>query len=575
MSHEIDVPHEDEQFIHQTDGPIEWPEPQPLSSKIDPDPYPLDALPQTIRAAVEEVLGFVQAPVPLIASSALAALSLATQAHFDIQRAEKLSGPMGLFILTIADSGERKSMCDGFFTQEIRTYEAEQAELAKPRLKFFKAAFGAWESKVIGVKAGISTAAKAAKDTGPLEAALHNLEEDKPEAPRIPRLIYADATPESLKWNLAKVWPSAGVLSSEAGTVFGSHGMSGDSVMRNLAAYNQLWDGADIATERRTSESYTVRGARLTIALQVQEATLRVFLNQTGELARGIGFLARCLVAWPESNQGFRPFKEPPSPWPHLGAFNRRIATLLNRDAPINEDGALTPAMLTFTAEGKAAWIAFHDRIEAQLGEGGRLREVRDVASKIADNAARMAALFHVFQCHASEAVDADSFNAAARIAEWHLTEARRFYGELALPSGMANAARLETWIVGYCKRTGVDRVPTKEVQRLGPGILREKLKLDAAVQELEELGRAQRLKEGKRKFIAVNPSVLSVVSSATAIPAIPATLAISGADLEGDGLNNRNNRNNRSRKPGGSGPGPNPPPGRVCGADWNASEAI
>jgi hypothetical protein len=111
--------------------------------------------------------------------------------------------------------------------------------------------------------------------------------------------------------------------------------------------------------------------------------------------------------------------------------------------------------------------------------------------------------------------------------------------------------------------------VATKEVQRLGPGILREKLKLDAAVQELEELGRAQRLKEGKRKFIAVNPSVLSVVSSATAIP------AISGADLEGDGLNNRNNRNNRSRKPGGSGPGPNPPPGRVCGADWNASEAI
>ena len=36
--------------------------------------------------------------------------------------------------------------------------------------------------------------------------------------------------------------------------------MGKDSVMRNLATLNQLWDGADIATERRTTESFTARG---------------------------------------------------------------------------------------------------------------------------------------------------------------------------------------------------------------------------------------------------------------------------------------------------------------------------
>lgn len=56
------------------------PEPQPLAAKVDPEPYPLDALPDTIRAAVEEVQGFTKAPVPLVASSALATLSLAIQA---------------------------------------------------------------------------------------------------------------------------------------------------------------------------------------------------------------------------------------------------------------------------------------------------------------------------------------------------------------------------------------------------------------------------------------------------------------------------------------------------------------
>ena len=34
--------------------------------------------------------------------------------------------------------------------------------------------------------------------------------------------------------------------------------------MRNLAMLNQLWDGASLTIDRRTTESFTVRGARLT-----------------------------------------------------------------------------------------------------------------------------------------------------------------------------------------------------------------------------------------------------------------------------------------------------------------------
>ena len=37
----------------------EW-KPHPLAAKVEPEPYPLDALPDKIRAAVEEVVGFRQ-----------------------------------------------------------------------------------------------------------------------------------------------------------------------------------------------------------------------------------------------------------------------------------------------------------------------------------------------------------------------------------------------------------------------------------------------------------------------------------------------------------------------------------
>lgn len=486
-----------------------WPEPQPLAAKVEPEPYPLDALPDVIRAAVEEVQGFTKAPVPLVASSALAALSLAIQAHADAKRAEKLTGPVGLFLLTIAESGERKSTCDGFFTKAIREYEETQAELAKPTLKDHKAATEAWEAKRAGIKEKIRQLAKENKPSGEKEVALRDLEHDKPEPPRVPRLLYADATPEALAHSLAKNWPSGGVVSAEAGIVFGAHGMGKDSVMRNLALLNVLWDGGNLTIDRRTAESFTVRGARLTVALQVQEATLRTFFDRSGGLARGTGFLARFLVAWPESTQGFRPFTEAPANWSALAAFNQRIAAILEQPAPVDESGVLSPPLLPLTAEAKAAWVAFHDAIESELASGGELYDVRDVASKTADNAARLAALFQVFE-GAGGAICAEAFESASRIAAWHLNEARRFFGELALPAELADAARLDGWLLDYCRRQNTSMVPRREVQRnVTPVHLRQKAALEGALRELIEAGHVLLFQDGRRKEIHVNPALL------------------------------------------------------------------
>lgn len=495
---------------HALEGGFDgWQEPQPLAAKVEPEAYPLDALPDAIRAAVEEVQAFTKAPIPMVASSALAALSLAIQAHADVKRADKLSGPVGLFLLTIADSGERKSTCDGFFTTAIRDYQAQQAEAAKPERAEHRAALAAWEAKRAGLVDAIKQGAKSGTATGDKERDLREHEQDKPEPPRVPKLLRGDDTPENLAFVMSREWPSAGAISAEAGIIFGAHGMGKDSIMRNLALLNILWDGGTLDIGRRTSESFAVKGARLTMALQVQEATLREFFKQSGALARGTGFLARFLVAWPESTQGFRQFSEAPANWPHLAAFNRRIDAILNQPAPINEDGSLSPPLLSLTTDAKAAWVAFHDAIEGELASGGELYDVRDVASKSADNAARLAALFQIFE-GAGGAIGADAFEGASRIAAWHLNEARRFFGELALPPELADAARLDTWLTDYCRREKTHLVPIAKLQQFGPGGLRSKATIETAVRELEDSGRARLVREGKRKMIAVNPALLT-----------------------------------------------------------------
>ena len=226
------------------------------------------------------------------------------------------------------------------------------------------------------------------------------LNDDEPREPIVPRIKYGDTTPEKLSRNLSTLWPVAGILSSEAGIVFGGHSMGKDSKMRNMSMLNVGWDGKTTSTDRQTSDSYAGREVRVTMGLAVQPEALRSFIDDSKGLARGIGFLARFLVAWPESTQGWRQYERSKLNWPALEAFNNRVTALLNSDTPIDETGKITPAMMTLSEKATAAWIKFHDDIEIELRPGRSMSDARDVASKCADNAARIAGNFHfVWRC--------------------------------------------------------------------------------------------------------------------------------------------------------------------------------
>jgi putative DNA primase/helicase len=482
----------------------DWPEPQPLTAKVEFEPYPIDALPSLIRNAVAEVAGFVKAPEAMVAMSAISALSLASQALADVKRADKLQGPIGLFTMTIANSGERKTTCDGFFTKAIRKYEKEQAELAKLGIKTYKADMESWDSKRGGIKDRIRQLAKELKPTQTLEAALRDLECEKPDAPRVPRLLRADITPEQLGYALAKEWPSCGVVSAEAGLVFGSHGMGKDSVMRNLSLLNVLWDGGEFSSDRRSTESFTVSGARFSMALQIQEATLREFFSKSGTLARGNGFLARFLLAWPQSTQGMRPFTEAPTNWPNLGAFNQRIASLLAMPAPLTKFGVLEPPMMTLSPDAKKAWVEYHDAVEFELSANGEFYDIQDVAAKSADNAVRLAALFSMFEGEAS-VINAQAFESASVISAWHLQESRRFFGEFALSTELSDAVNLECWLIKHSKK--VNAITFRLAQQ--KSFIRDKNRLESALQELEDLDRLRIEQVGKSKIICINPRLL------------------------------------------------------------------
>ena len=487
-----------------------WPEPQPLFSKTEPEPYPLDALPDRIRDAVAEVANYSQAPVPLVASCALSTLSLTCQHLIDVRRDQRLCGPVSLFFMTIADSGERKTSVDGLFMAPLREWQRRSAEELKPEIDAHRAAHSAWNSECDGIHAAIKEAAKKGKSCDHLKTELIRLQKFEPRAPRVPSLFLGDETPENLAWRLHSQWPSSGLISSEAGVVFGGHGMSADKVLGYLALVNILWDGGEHSVGRKTSQSFTLRGARLTCGLQLQEATLLDFIDREGPLARGTGFFARFLISLPLSTQGVRLYREP-GPMPNLMTFHARLWRLLDLAVPIQDDGTLKPLTACLSDDANAQFIAYDDAIETKLGEGGELRDVRDVASKAAENASRLAALFQTYSTDPTENglnVTADNFDRAGRIVAWHLSESLRFFSELALPDDIAAAAKLDAWLIGHCRRERCSSIPKNYVRQYGPGRLRDGKRLDAALKVLVDLDRI-RLTTGRPVLIEVNPALI------------------------------------------------------------------
>jgi putative DNA primase/helicase len=488
----------------------DWPDPEPLTEPLDPLPYPVDAQPPMLRDAVREAQAFVQAPMALVACSALAVLSVASQGLVNVRRDRHLVGPVSLYLLAIADSGERKTTCDGIFSPAMRKWESGQLAHMASELASQEVALAGFEAKKAGVLDAIKTKRRRSQDTAKEEADLDALAREAPQQIVVPRLLYADATPEALVHALATGWPTAGVLSAEAGAVLGSHGMGQDTILRYLALLNVMWEGGEFLVDRRSKPSFQLRHRRLTVGLMAQPDAMRGFMDRAGNLPRGTGFIARFLIAWPASTQGTRAYRPAPTAMPAVERFELRITELLDTPLSTGVQGGLTPIVLDLSPAGHAAWVRLHDRIEEGLGAGGAYQAVRDVAAKAAENVARLAALFHVLDHGPAGTIGVEHVLGAEEVVCWHLHEARRLLAELDTPPALAAAIRLDNWLLNEACTTGDAQIPTTRIYQYGPACVRDSRDLKAALATLTERGRARLETQGRRRFVVVNPALLA-----------------------------------------------------------------
>ena len=339
-------------------------------------------------------------------------------------------------------------------------------------------------------------------DLDKLKAQLEALDAAAPTEPILPTLFYEDVTPEGLAQYLADGWPSASLWSDEAGLVVGSRGMADDSRMRFLALINRFWDGLPFERHRTTAKRFTVKGRRLTTCLMMQPDVLGNLVTAGRGTARGMGFLARFLFAAPASTMGSRLYRAETADDPALARFDGRVRQLLDMPLPVEGRAMeLRPPALGLSPAARRLWIEFHDDVERSLGPHRDYAEVADFTAKSADNAARLAGAFHVFEHGPVGNIGADTIEAGCRLATWHLHEAKRIMSGAQAPRELADAQQLLSWVMAHG-----GTVALRDILHRGPHRLRDRARRDAAVRRLVDSDNAVVTTIGKASTLRINP---------------------------------------------------------------------
>jgi hypothetical protein len=335
-------------------APDNWPPLNPLPERVEtiPKAFPLDALGNLLGRAAKAIAADVQAPDSLVAGSVLAAASLATQPFANVLLPHSQRCQLSLYIITGAQSGDRKSAVDAVSCREIEKVRKRDArQYAKESQQY--------------------------ED----ERAKRRSTDPEPKMP-IPRsLTTSNVTIEGLS-KLLKNQSSVGVFSAEGGEVLGGHSMRKDQRVSGLAFFLKAWGGESIDSMRAGSGMTVLLERRISMHLMVQPVVLGSLLADP--LARGQGLLARCLIAQPQTLAGTRTYRAvDPNANHDTKEFHKHIGELLARApvyAPEGDGFELKPRDLEVKDDARKLWIDFFNEVENQQASGGKLADAREFA---------------------------------------------------------------------------------------------------------------------------------------------------------------------------------------------------
>ena len=405
----------------------DWKSPIPFD-EVELPSFPVNVLPSPLDKWVSDVAENTQTPVDMAASCLLAVLSCALQGKFAVEPNKGYCEPLNLYILLIANSGERKSAVVHRMTEPVFRYEKKENERRGQSIAQEDAELERLKSQAATLKQKGDHGEAAA-----LMEQYHQLERNRTKELR---MIADDVTPEAMTSMLAENSGILTIISTEGGlfdTLAGrySNTLSIDTILK-------AYSGDRIRVDRKGRESEVIDNPLLTMLLSAQEDVLQGLMQNTAFKSRGL--TARILYSKPKSRIGTRTCDVPDFSDKAAVSYQKLIMTLLN--IPLPDNGIVPKIRLAPDARKKIS--DFFDWLEPRLA--GELGNMGGWAEKFIGNTLRIAGLLHCVQNKEKSgdiALSGDTMRRAIKIARYFLKHAKHAYSTMGMNQTLHGAKRI------------------------------------------------------------------------------------------------------------------------------------
>lgn len=473
---------------------LEWGQPEPLANEPSkPTRYPIEAWPPILRKPIEAIAYYAQVPTAMAGQSVLGAIAHIGQAHVDAPMGYSHK-PTSLIIITEGESGTGKTQ-----VMSLSHYKIQQHE--KQQYADYLLELSSWESQ----KASLKNNERAAfLESNPKPFNPVNLFDDATIEPLIDRFVDGEMFNASLS-------------TDEAAQFFEGHSMKGETAGNSLSALTKLYSNGEAGRTRSQKNAYAnprtkAYDVRMTLLLQGQRIVLEKAL--TDPLMSGQGFLARAMIACPEDLRGKRTWNDPkrnndsPHDNPYLLAYWARCSVLLDpvpADIPTDNVGAPKRIKMQWGTGAEQAFTDGMQAIEDSQASGQVLQYLKAYASRMAENATRIASLMAFFD--GRNTITTDDIRRAFMLVEYSTAERLRYLD--AAPTGeQNNSEKLNLWLLDKARDKTPHKLNRTYVANNAPNPMRNNTKLlQYELDKLESTGHIKQELDGRRKVIAINPN--------------------------------------------------------------------
>ena len=473
-----------------------WGEPEPLANNPNqPTPYSIDAFTGLLKHVVKAVAHYTQAPTAIAGQCVLGALAHMGQRFIDAPMGNGHM-PASLILITEGESGSGKSQAMGLTHFKIREYE-------KQLYADYLIELSSWENDRVSLKG----------------KELADFLEASPK-PQNPKTMFKEATIEPIldKFIDGSI-SNASWTTDEAAQFFNGHTMKGDTAGNALSSLTTLYSDGEVSRLRSQKSAYATPhtdayNVRMTLLLQGQRVILEPALADP--VMNGQGFLARALIACPEDLRGQRVWNDEQrnndSPYdnPHLIDYWVRCHSLLDplpANLPNDSTGAPQRIKMQWAdQQTKQVFSNFRQAIEDRQAHGQPLEYLKAYASRMAENASRIASLMAFFD--GRKVITTDDITRAFMLVEYSTAERLRYLD--ATPTGEQNdSEKLSSWLVDKARGKKPPILNKSFVSQNAPNALRGK-KLNSLLDDLESMGHVRLESEGRRRLVLINPKLIN-----------------------------------------------------------------